>query len=221
MRRIKVLIADDHTIVRQGMRKLLEIYPELQILGESKDGYETIEMAKKLNPDLIIMDISMPVLNGLEATRQIKKSFPEIKVLILTMHSEKEYIFKVLQSGASGYLLKGSHIDELVMAIRAVDRGESYLSSPISKSIIEDYVGGTSKALEGSSQPLTTREREVLQLIAEGHTSRGIATKLFLSSKTVETHRAHIMQKLNIHNAAGLIRYAIQKGLVEVARTPE
>lgn len=220
-RKIKIMIADDHTIVRQGMRKLLETYPELQIVGESQDGDETIELVKKLLPEIIIMDISMPGLNGLEATREIKKRSPEIKILILTMHAEKEYIFKILQSGASGYLLKGSAIDELVTAIHAVDRGESYLSPPISKSIIEDYVGGRQKS-RGSvtrSQPLTTREREVLQLIAEGHTSKSIATQLSLSSKTIETHRSHIMQKLNIHNAAGLIRYAIQRGWVEVAHS--
>ena len=218
MRKIKIMIADDHTIIRQGMRKLFEAYPELQIVGESQDGEEAVELVKQLLPDLIIMDISMPGLNGLEATRQIKKRFPETKILILTMHAEKEYIFKILQSGASGYLLKGSAIDELVTAIHAVDRGESYLSPPISKSIIEDYVGGGPKSRGAlRSQPLTTREREVLQLIAEGHTSKRIATRLSLSSKTVETHRSHIMQKLNIHNAAGLIRYAIQKGWVEVA----
>lgn len=214
------MIADDHTIVRQGMRKLLETYPELQILGESQDGDQTVELAGQLLPDLIIMDISMPGLNGLEATRQIKKRLPEIKILILTMHGEKEYIFKILQSGASGYLLKGSPIEELVAAIHAVDRGESYLSPPVSKSIIEDYIGGGPRRSGTTrSQSLTIREREVLQLIAEGHTSKSIATRLSLSSKTIETHRSHIMQKLNIHNAAGLIRYAIQKGWVEVAHS--
>jgi len=221
-RKIKIMIADDHTIVRQGMKKLLETYPELQVVGESQDGDETVELVKKLLPDIVIMDISMPGLNGLDATRQIKKRAPEVKILILTMHAEKEYIFKILQSGASGYLLKGSAIDELVTAIHAVDRGESYLSPPVSKSIIEDYVGGGAKSRSPmKSQPLTTREREVLQLIAEGHTSKSIATRLSLSSKTIETHRSHIMQKLNIHNAAGLIRYAIQRGWVDVARSQE
>ncbi len=221
-RRIKIMIADDHTIVRQGMRKLLETYPELQVIGESQDGDETVELAKQLLPEIIIMDISMPGLNGLEATRQLKKRLPQIKILILTMHAEKEYIFKILQSGASGYLLKGSAIEELITAIHAVDRGESYLSPPISKSIIEEYVGGGPNTRSTTqSQPLTTREREVLQLIAEGHTSKSIATYLSLSSKTIETHRSHIMQKLNIHNAAGLIRYAIQKGWVEVAHSQE
>lgn len=144
--------------------------------------------------------------------------------MILTMHSEKEYIFNILQSGASGYLLKGSPIEELVMAIYAVHRGETYLSSPVSKSIIEDYIGGSGgprRPVITRSQSLTAREREVLQLIAEGHTSKSIATCLSVSFKTVETHRSHIMQKLNIHNAAGLIRYAIQKGWVEVARSQE
>lgn len=215
-RKIKLMIADDHTIVRQGMKKLLETYPELQIVGESQDGEETVEIAMQLLPDLIIMDISMPGLNGLEATREIKKRLPEMKILILTMHAEKEYIFKILQSGASGYLLKGSPIEELVSAIHAVDRGESYLSPAVSKSIIEDYVGGgVRRPVTTRSQPLTTREREVLQLIAEGYTSKRIAARLSLSAKTIETHRSHIMQKLNIHNAAGLIRYAIQKGWVE------
>lgn len=212
------MIADDHTIVRQGMRKLLETCSDFQIIGEAKDGAETVGAVEKLRPDLVIMDISMPGLNGLEATRQVKKKFPEMRILILTMHAEKEYIFKILQSGASGYLLKGSSVEELVAAIRAVDRGESYLSPPVSKSIIEDYIGGPPSGREGGAQSLTAREREILQLIAEGHTSKNIAAKLAVSSKTVETHRAHIMQKLNIHNAAGLIRYAIQKGWVEVPR---
>lgn len=221
-RKIRLMIADDHMIVRQGMRKLLEAYPELEILGEAQNGDETIELAKKLLPDIIIMDISMPVINGLEATRQIKKRLPQTKILILTMHAEKEYIFKILQSGASGYLLKGSPIEELVAAVYAVDRGESYLSPPVSKSIIEDYIGGGPKRPATTrSQPLTAREREVLQLIAEGYTSKRIAIRLSLSSKTVETHRSHIMQKLNIHNAAGLIRYAIQKGWVDVAYSQE
>jgi len=222
MKKISIVIADDHTIVRQGMRKLLETYPELQILGESQDGDETVELAKQLLPDLIIMDISMPGLSGLEATRQIKKRFPEVKILILTMHAEKEYIFNILQSGASGYLLKGSPIEELISAIHAVRRGEFYLSPPVSKSIIEDYIGGgraIRRPVAARSQMLTTREREVLQLIAEGHTSKSIATHLSVSFKTIETHRSHIVQKLNIHNAAGLIRYAIQKGWVEVAHS--
>lgn len=221
MRKIKVLIADDHLIVRQGMRKLLETYPELQIVGECIDGEETVETARKLIPDLVIMDIGMPGMNGLDATRQIKKKFPEMKVLLLTMHAEKEYILKILQSGASGYLLKGAPIEELVTAIRTLDRGESYLSPPISKSIIENYMEDSKAFGIGRPQPLTAREKEILQLIAEGHTSKSIALRLSLSAKTIETHRSHIMQKLNIHNAAGLVRYAIQRGWVETAKTPE
>lgn len=223
MRSIKILIADDHTIVRQGMRKLLEGYSDIEIVGESQDGDETVEAAERLAPEIVIMDISMPGLSGLEATRQIRKKYPAVKILILTMHAEKEYIFQILQSGASGYLLKGSPVEELVTAIRAVDRGESYLSPPVSKSIIEHYItrSGIKTQTVVRSQPLTTREREVLRLIAEGHTSKSIATRLSLSSKTIETHRSHIMQKLNIHNAAGLIRYAIQKGWVGIAPSAE
>ncbi|MBI3805151.1 MAG: response regulator transcription factor [Nitrospirae bacterium] len=223
MRRIKILIADDHTIVRQGMRRLLEGYPDLEVVGESQDGDETVAAAERLAPELVIMDISMPGFSGLEATRKIKKKYPAIKIVILTVHAEKEYIFQILQSGASGYLLKGSPIEELVTAIRAVDRGESYLSPPVSKSIIESYVTGRGVRAQTAvkSQSLTTREREVLRLIAEGHTSKSIAGRLSLSSKTIETHRSHIMQKLNIHNAAGLIRYAIQKGWVGIAPSAE
>lgn len=219
MRKVRILIADDHTIVRQGMRKLLETYPDFHIIEESRDGAEAVEAVARLRPDLVIMDISMPGLNGLEATREIKKQFPEMRILILTMHAEKEYIFKILQSGASGYLLKGASVEELVTAIRAVDRGESYLNPPASKSMMEDYLRAPHTEKEaGSPQSLTAREKEILQMIAEGYTSKNIATKLCLSSKTIETHRAHIMQKLDIHHAAGLIRYAIQKGWVEVSK---
>jgi two-component system response regulator NreC len=219
MKKIKVVIADDHTIVRQGMKKLLEGYPEVEVVGEATDGKEAIDVVQRLMPDVVIMDISMPDMNGLEATRQIRKLLPQMKILILTMHAEKEYIFKILQSGASGYLLKGSPVEELVNALQAVSRGESYLSPPVSKSIIEDYVSDVPRGQtgRGRSQGLTTREREILQLIAEGHTSKAIAGILSLSTKTVETHRAHIMQKLDIHNTAGLIMYAIQKGWVEVS----
>jgi len=222
MKKIRVVLADDHTIVRQGMRKLLEGSLEMEVVGEASDGKEAVEAAQRLMPDVVIMDISMPVLNGLEATRQICKLLPQTKVLILTMHAEKEYIFKILQCGASGYLLKGSSMEELITALQTVQRGDLYLSPPVSKSVIEDYIADAPKGsgARGKSPRLTAREHEILQLITEGHTSKAIASILSLSTKTVETHRAHIMQKLDIHNTAGLIKYAIQKGWVEVSTTP-
>jgi len=223
MKKIRVVLADDHMILRQGMRKLLEGSPEMEVIGEAADGKEAVDVVQRLMPDVVIMDISMPGLNGLEATRQICKLLPQTKVLILTMHAEKEYIFKILQCGASGYLLKGSSMEELVTALQSVQRGDLYLSPPVSKSVIEDYIAESPKGFnpKGSSPRLTAREYEILQLITEGHTSKGIASILSLSTKTVETHRAHIMQKLDIHNTAGLIKYAIQKGWVEVSTTPQ
>ena len=215
MNHIRVLLAEDHTIVRKGLRSLLAAEEDLEIVGEAENGREAVEKVDALAPDIVLMDISMPGLNGLEATRHIKKHAPKIKILILTMHTDEEYVFQILQAGASGYLLKQSAIEELVSAIRVVWRGESYLSPSISKTVIDGYLkhAGPAKTDETYSV-LTGREGEILQLLAEGSSTREIAATLCISVKTVETHRSHIMEKLNLHNTAELVKYAIRKGII-------
>jgi len=217
MKKIRVLIAEDHTIVRQGLVALLRSEPDIEVVGEASDGSEAMEMAKKLIPDLVLMDIAMPNLNGLDATRKIKKLFPHVKVLVLTMYDNEECIFQILKAGASGYLIKDTAMTDLVSAIRAVYQGESYLSPSISKKVIDEYIR---RAVTGEkadfSDPLSVREREILQLIAEGHSVPGVASLLCISKKTVEAHKTHIMEKLNIHDKAGLIKYAIRTGLTKL-----
>ena len=211
---IRVLLADDHTIVRKGLLSILEDEADLEVVGEAEDGREAIDRTKQLRPDVLVIDISMPLLTGLEATRQIKAQFPEVEVIVLTVYDNEEYVFQVLRAGASGYLVKKAAPEELIMAIRAVSRGESYLSPSISRTVIDEYV----RKAEASSQPddidlLTNREREVLQLIAEGHTNKDIGKLLHISVKTVQAHRGNVMEKLGLHSAAELTRYAISKGL--------
>ncbi len=214
MNRISVLLAEDHTIVRKGLRSLLDSEPGIEILGEAQDGREAIEKVRQVHPDVVVMDITMPGLNGLEATRQIKKQFPEIKVLVLTMHANEEYIFQILRAGASGYVVKQAAPADLVSAIRAVYRGDSFLSPAISQKVIEEYIRRADGVIENSYDRLTTRERETLQLIAEGRSNREIAALLHITVKTVETHRANLMNKLDIHNTAELTQYAIRKGVI-------
>jgi DNA-binding NarL/FixJ family response regulator len=213
MKPIRVLIADDHTLVRAGIRALLEKLPGVQVVAEASDGREALRLVKTHQPDVVLMDIAMRGLNGLEATERTVKEFPKIKVLILSMHTSEEYVWQALNAGAVGYLLKGSDLDELAFAIKAVTRGGTYLSPPISKQVISDYVrrvGGEKSLLER----LTPRQREVLQLIAEGATTKDIAKTLGISVKTVETHRTQLMERLDIHDVAGLVHYAIKTGLV-------
>jgi two-component system response regulator NreC len=219
MNGIKVVLADDHTIVRKGLRSLLDAEVDMDVIGEAGDGKEAIELVGQLKPHIVVMDIGMPVLNGLEATRRIIKKHPDTKVLILTMHTNEEYVFEILQAGASGYIIKKAAPTELVAAIRAVKQGESFLSPSISKKVIEEYLqrAGEEKR-EDAFDLLTDREREVLQLIAEGLSTREIAEKLFISTKTVETHRMHVMEKLDLHGTADLTRYAIRKGIVDSER---
>jgi two-component system response regulator NreC len=215
MRKIRVLLADDHTIVRKGLRSLLDGEAEIEVIGEAEDGREAVEKAQQLLPDVVLMDITMPTLNGLEATRQIKKLFPKMKVLILTMHATEEYVLQILRAGASGYVVKQAAPAELVSAIRAVYRGDSFLSPSISRKVIEEYIRQTEAMVEENSYDrLTDREREVLQLIAEGCSSREIAEGLYISEKTVRAHRAHLMDKLDIHSVAELTQYAIRKGVI-------
>jgi len=216
MGKIKVLVADDHTILRQGIKALLENQEGIEVVGEAKDGREAIKVTEELLPDVIMMDIAMPGLNGLEATRRIKKKFPKMKVLVLTMYANEEYIFQILNAGANGYLVKETAFQDLISAIKAVYRGESFMSPSISKKVVNGYIQHAREDKKKSCEVLTPREREVLQLIAEGNSSKKIAAALFISPKTVETHRTHIMDKLNIHNRSGLIKYAIRKGMVDI-----
>jgi two-component system response regulator NreC len=216
-KKIRVLIAEDHTVVRQGLSALINRQPDMRVVGESGDGKEAVEKAKELCPDVVLMDIAMKRMNGLEATARIKKIAPEVKVLVLTMYENEEYIFQILRAGASGYLLKDAAMTDLIAAIKAVYRGESYLSPSISRKVIDDYIRRAELGEKGGTGDiLSDRENEVLQLIAEGHTYDEIASILCISKKTVETHRANIMDKLNIHDKVGLVKYAIRKGLIKL-----
>ena len=214
---MRVLLAEDHTIVRQGIAALLGTESDIEVVGEASNGLEAIELAKKLGPDVILMDIGMPQLNGLETTREIKRRFPSMKILVLTMYDNEEWIFQILKAGASGYLIKDSAMNDLTSALRAVYQGDSYLSPSISKMVIEEYIRkaevGEKKGVEG---PLSGREREILQLIAEGNSVPQISNLLCISKKTVEAHKTHIMEKLNIHDKVGLIKYAIRSGLTKL-----
>ncbi|MFZ3062200.1 MAG: response regulator transcription factor [Actinomycetota bacterium] len=213
MDKTKILLAEDHTIVREGIRELLLKKPEFEVVGEAQDGREAVKLASSLKPDVILMDITMPTLDGLAATREIKKKHPEIKILILTIHDSEEYIYQILKYGADGYVLKEAAYEELVTAIGAVADGKKYLSPRISGEVISRYVKGTRPA-KTPLDMLTEKEKEVLGLIAEGYKNREIAEKLFISVKTVEFHRLNLMKKLDIHNQAALIRFAIRLGIL-------
>lgn len=214
---ISVLLAEDHTIVRKGIRSLLDAERDINVVGEAENGREAVEIAEEIHPDIVVMDHSMPVLNGLEAMRQIRQRDDGIKVLILTMHTNEEYVFQFLRAGAAGYVVKQSAPNELVAAIRAVAAGQSYLSPSISKTVIDEYVRQSQElAITDSYDALTSREREVLQLIAEGNTNREIATQLHISVKTAGVHRNNIMQKLHLSTMAELTRYAIRKGIISL-----
>ncbi len=215
MSKIKVLLADDHTIVRKGIRSLLDGEPSIEVVGEAENGREAVEKTAQLCPDIVLLDHTMPVLNGLEAMRQIRKFYPQVKVLILTMHTNEEYIFQFLQAGAAGYLVKQSAPSDLVAAIHAAYHGQSFLSPVISKTVIDEYlrqVGAPHP--RDSDDKLTAREREVLQLLAEGCSNRTIAEQLHLSLKTVGVHRLNLMKKLDIHDITELTKYAIRKGMI-------
>ena len=214
--KIRILLADDHTLLRSGIRALLADQPDIQVVGEAEDGRQAVKLANKLHPNVILMDIAMPLLNGLEATRQIKNTHPEINVLVLTMYDHEEYFRQVLEAGASGYIVKRAAASDLVSAIRAVNNGEAVLSPSITRMVLEDYLRQESSSLESDVVQLTCREREVLQLIAEGKTSREIAEILDLSIKTIQSHRTSLMQKLDLHDRGDLIKYAIQKKIIEI-----
>lgn len=212
----KLLLVDDHKIMRHGIRNLLEKETGMEVLEETNNGRTAIELARNLSPDVIIMDIAMHDLNGIEATRQITAELPEVKVIMLSMHSDRQMVADALQAGASGYLLKDCEFEELVRAIETVFSNRTYLSPEIADILVENFVRKSPSAESSASSVLTSREREVLQLLAEGKTTREIANALCLSTKTVETHRRQMMEKLNIYTVANLIKFAIRKGLTSL-----
>jgi DNA-binding NarL/FixJ family response regulator len=214
MGKVKVLIVDDHAIMRDGIRALLGIHDDLEIVGEASEGREAVDKAQELRPDVIIMDIAMPGMDGLEATRRITKKNPRVKVLVLTQHGNKEYVLSTIKAGAVGFVPKRALGSELVSAIRAVYAGDTFLYPSAATALVEEY---RQKAETGEPyDQLTAREREILKLVAEGHSSREIAEMLFISLKTVLGHRSKIMEKLDLHNRAELVKYAVRKGLVSV-----
>jgi two-component system, NarL family, response regulator NreC len=211
---IKVLLAEDHHITRQGIRSLLEKEIGIEVVGEAEDGRETVRLAEQLKPDVVVMDVSMPNLNGVEATRKICEADPEVRVIALSVHSDDQYVSGMLTAGASGYLLKDCVLEELVKAIESVANGRLYLSAPIAKGIVQEYKSMKSRETRSVFATLTTREREILQLIAESKPMKQIAAELFISEKTVATHRQHIMDKLGVGTVPDLVKYAIREGLI-------
>ena len=215
MKKIKVLLADDHKMIRAGLRLVLEQQPEISVAGEADDGRQAVSLAQELKPDVVVMDIGMPTLNGIEASLQIKQALPNTAIVMLSMHSDEGYILRALRAGAAGYILKDSAEADLVSAVRAVAEGKSFFSPKVSRILLEDYMRKLRKTgAEDSYDLLSAREREILQLVAEGQSSKEIANLLNLSVYTVETHRGNIMQKLNLRGIPELILYAVRKGIV-------
>jgi DNA-binding NarL/FixJ family response regulator len=210
-KKITILLADDHSVVRQGFRRILESQSDMEIVGEASNGREAIERATTLSPDVVVMDVAMPELNGIEATRRLMESSPRTRVLALSMHKDAVYVREILRAGARGYLLKDAIDADLLAAVRAIARGEGYLSPAIADAVLTDYRQHVTDPID----LLTSREREVLQLIAEGKTNKEIATDLKLSVYTVDAHRGRIMEKLNLHSTGELVRFAVRKGLID------
>jgi two-component system response regulator NreC len=209
--KIRILLADDHGVVRQGFRRILEAQPDLEIVGEAANGREAVELAALLKPDVVVMDVAMPELNGIEATRRVVEESPRTRVLALSMHKDSVYVREILRAGAVGYLLKDSIDADLLAAVKSVARGEGYLSPGVANAVLTDYRQHVTDPID----LLTSREREVLQLIAEGRTNKEIATGLNLSVYTVDAHRGRIMEKLNLHSVGELVRFAVRKGLID------
>ena len=215
MKKLRILLADDHIVMRTGLRALLERQPNLEVVGESENGRETVELVASLGPDVVVMDVAMPVLNGIEATKTIVTQRPATAVVILSMHADESYVMRALKAGARGYLLKDSAAADLISAIQAVSQNKSFFSPKVSRILAEDYVRVLEqKGAVDSYDLLSSREREILQLLAEGKANKEVATALNISPYTVETHRRHILEKLNLHNPAELILYAVRKGII-------
>jgi two-component system response regulator NreC len=210
---IRIVLADDHTIVRHGLSRAIQQEDDMEVVGQASDGHSTVELARELSPDVVVMDISMPDLNGIEATREIQREAPGVRVIALSMHSAKRYVTGMFRAGASGYLLKDCDFDELARAVRTVAEGKTYVSPAISNMVVEDVVHTEERIKPTAFSVLTQREREVLQLLAEGRTTKQSALRLHISPKTVEAHRLRVMNKLGIDNVAQLTKYAIQEGL--------
>jgi two-component system, NarL family, response regulator NreC len=212
---IRILLADDHTVVRKGLRLLLESQPGFEVVADASSGREAVALAEQYSPDVVVMDVAMPILNGIEAARQISANSPRTAIVFLSMHADEGYVLKALKSGARAYLLKDSAEHDLIAAIQAVAEGKAFFSPAISKMLVEDYMRQMrERNVEDSYELLTTREREILQLLAEGKSNKDVASLLNLSLYTVETHRGNILQKLNLHSGAELILYAIRKGVI-------
>ena len=215
MGRVRILLADDHTVVRQGLRKLLEERPDWEVIAEAGDGREAIRLAEQHKPDVAILDVAMPLLNGIEATRQITKRVPSTRVLVLSMHADEAYVTQILQAGATGYLLKDSADVDLLKAVGEAAQGRSFFSPAIARVMLDDYVRQLAdKGVTDRYESLSEREREIFQLIAEAKTNKEIAALLNVSPSTVETHRAHIMEKLDLHSAAEIVLYAVRRGVI-------
>ncbi len=215
MNKMRILIADDHAIVREGFRSLLAAQPDIEIVGEAADGEEAVNKTKELQPDIVLMDITMPGMDGLEATYQIKQHNPDVRILVLTMHEGDEFFFKLLDAGASGYFVKGGSSSELIWALRAVSQGDVFIYPTMAKKLLSDYLQRVKTGDDKENyDALTSRQREILKLIAEGHTNQEIAELLFLSLSTVQTHRAHIMSKLGLRRPVELFKYALQRGFI-------
>ena len=216
MKRIRLLLADDHTLVRAGLRSLLEQLDDVEVVAEAADGHETLRLVAQHHPDVVLIDIAMPGLNGLDAAARIAEDFPGVKVIVLSMYATREYVRRALRAGALAYVLKDAAVPELEVALRAVVRGETYLSPAASTGLVQEWRASSAAGI--AVDDLTPRQREVLQLIAEGQTSKEIASRLGIGLKTVETHRAELMDRLDIHDVPGLVRYAIRTGLVNPDR---
>jgi DNA-binding NarL/FixJ family response regulator len=213
MNPIRILLADDHGLVRAGIRALLQNIANVQVIAEASDGYQAVQLVAEQHPDIAMLDVAMKGMNGIEATARILKEFPHTRVIILSVHANEEYVRQALRAGARGYLLKDAAVAELELAVNAVARGETYLSPAVSKHLVNDFARHESNT--SPFEKLTPRQREILQLIAEGRTTKEIAQRLGVSIKTVETHRAQLMERLDIHDITGLVRYALRMGLVE------